>query len=88
MSKERGTVKYLSASEDCGLIHSQNGGDIYFRPSEFMVDAKPLEIGQMLEFEVTQGPRDYKDWKEGHWDDEHCYTLENGHIAHNALKTF
>ncbi|MBI3405831.1 MAG: cold-shock protein [Acidobacteria bacterium] len=56
--KEQGTVKWFNAGKGFGFIQRQAGEDVFVHFSAIMADGyKSLNEGQIVEFEVTQGPK-------------------------------
>lgn len=53
---ERGKVKWFDAKKGFGFIEKQSGGDIFVHISS-LKDAKTLEQGAEVEFEVTEGKK-------------------------------
>ncbi len=53
---ERGKVKWFDAKKGFGFIEKQTGGDIFVHISS-LKDAKSLEPGAEVEFEVTEGKK-------------------------------
>jgi CspA family cold shock protein len=53
-----GTVKWFNSEKGFGFIQQENGPDVFVHYSSIdMSGYKSLEEGQMVEFEVTQGPK-------------------------------
>lgn len=53
---ERGKVKWFDAKKGFGFIEKQSGGDIFVHISS-LKNAKSLEQGAEVEFEVTEGKK-------------------------------
>lgn len=53
---ERGKVKWFDAKKGFGFIEKQSGGDIFVHISS-LTNAKTLEQGAEVEFEVTEGKK-------------------------------
>jgi len=61
LSKEQGVVKWFNASKGYGFIQRQSGEDVFVHFSAIQMDGyKTLNEGQMVEFEVRQGPKGYQ----------------------------
>ena len=61
LSKEQGVVKWFNASKGYGFIQRQSGEDVFVHFSAIQMDGyKTLNEGQMVEFEVKQGPKGYQ----------------------------
>ncbi len=61
MSREQGVVKWFNASKGYGFIQRQSGEDVFVHFSAIQMDGyKTLNEGQMVEFEVKQGPKGYQ----------------------------
>src|SRR5476649_420911 len=59
--REQGTVKWFNASKGYGFIQRQSGEDVFVHFSAIQMDGyKTLNEGQMVEFEVKQGPKGYQ----------------------------
>jgi CspA family cold shock protein len=57
-ARERGTVKWFDASGDYGVIRRQTGEDVSVHFSAIlMAGFKLLSEGQVVEFEVKDGPK-------------------------------
>ena len=53
-----GTVKWFNAEKGFGFISQENGQDVFAHFSEIQADGfKSLDVGQQVEFEVTEGIR-------------------------------
>ena len=52
-----GTVKWFDESEGFGFIQRDDGPDVYVDGSAIVGGLRSLEEGQLVEFEVTRGPR-------------------------------
>jgi CspA family cold shock protein len=58
VSKEQGVVKWFNASKGFGFIQRQSGEDVFVHFSAIQMDGyKSLNEGQLVEFEVRQGPK-------------------------------
>jgi cold shock protein len=56
--KEQGIVKWFNASKGFGFIQRQSGDDVFVHFSAIQSDGyKSLNDGQLVEFEVTRGPK-------------------------------
>ncbi len=56
--REQGTVKWFNASKGFGFIQRQSGEDVFVHFSAIQGDGyKSLNEGQVVEFEVTKGPK-------------------------------
>ena len=53
---ERGKVKWFDAKKGFGFIEKQSGGDIFVHISS-LKNAKSLDQGAEVEFEVTEGKK-------------------------------
>lgn len=55
----RGSVKWFSNQKGYGFITPEKGGkDVFVHHSSIQMDGyKTLDEGQLVEFEVTQGPK-------------------------------
>jgi cold shock protein len=61
LSKEQGVVKWFNASKGYGFIQRQSGEDVFVHFSVIQMEGyKTLNEGQMVEFEVKQGPKGYQ----------------------------
>jgi CspA family cold shock protein len=61
LSKEQGVVKWFNSSKGYGFIQRQSGEDVFVHFSAIQMDGyKTLSEGQMVEFEVKQGPKGYQ----------------------------
>jgi CspA family cold shock protein len=61
LSKEQGVVKWFNASKGYGFIQRQSGEDVFVHFSAIKMDGyTSLNEGQMVEFEVRQGPKGYQ----------------------------
>ena len=55
---QKGTVKWFNNSKGYGFISRNAGADVFVHHSEIQGDGyKSLYEGQMVEFEVKQGPK-------------------------------
>lgn len=53
-----GSVKWFNAEKGFGFIQQENGPDVFVHHTAIEMDGyRVLEEGQMVEFEVTQGPK-------------------------------
>lgn len=58
MSKSQGTVKWFSNAKGYGFIEQPGGADVFVHYSAILEDGyKSLKQGEVVEFEVVQGPR-------------------------------
>ena len=58
MAREQGVVKWFNASKVFGFIQRQSGEDVFVHFSAIEMDGyKSLNEGQLVEFEVRQGPK-------------------------------
>jgi len=56
--REQGTVKWFNASKGFGFIQRQTGDDVFVHFSAIRSEGyKSLNDGQLVEFEVTTGPK-------------------------------
>jgi len=54
----KGTVKWFNNSKGYGFISQESGGDVFVHHSEIQGSGfKTLKEGQLVEFEVRQGPK-------------------------------
>ena len=54
----QGTVKWFNSEKGFGFIQQENGPDVFVHYSAIdMTGYRSLEEGQMVEFDVTQGPK-------------------------------
>ena len=61
MDREQGVVKWFNASQGYGFIQRQSGEDVFVHFSAIQMDGyKALNEGQLVEFEVRQGPKGYQ----------------------------
>jgi cold shock protein len=61
LSREQGVVKWFNASKGYGFVQRQSGEDVFVHFSAIQMDGyKTLNEGQMVEFEVKQGPKGYQ----------------------------
>lgn len=61
MAREQGVVKWFNASKGYGFIQRQSGEDVFVHFSAIQMDGyKSLNEGQLVEFEVRQGPKGYQ----------------------------
>ena len=57
----QGTVKWFNADKGYGFIAVDGGRDVFVHFSAIQMDGyKTLNEGQMVEFEVKQGPKGYQ----------------------------
>jgi CspA family cold shock protein len=58
LAKEQGVVKWFNPSKGYGFIQRQSGEDVFVHFSAIQMDGyKSLTEGQLVEFEVQQGPK-------------------------------
>ncbi len=58
MAREQGVVKWFNASKGFGFIQRQSGEDVFVHFSAITMDGyKSLAEGELVEFEVKQGPK-------------------------------
>jgi CspA family cold shock protein len=56
--REVGTVKWFNGSKGYGFISREGAEDVFVHYSALLVEGfKTLDVGQRVEFEVTQGPK-------------------------------
>jgi cold shock protein len=61
LAREQGVVKWFNASKGFGFIQRQSGEDVFVHFSAIQMDGyKTLNEGQLVEFEVKQGPKGYQ----------------------------
>lgn len=61
MAREQGVVKWFNAAKGYGFIQRQSGGDVFVHFSAIQADGyKTLNEGELVEFEVKQGPKGYQ----------------------------
>jgi cold shock protein len=61
LSREQGVVKWFNAAKGYGFIQRQSGEDVFVHFSAIQMDGyKSLTEGQMVEFEVKQGPKGFQ----------------------------
>jgi CspA family cold shock protein len=61
LARERGAVKWFNASKGYGFIQRQSGEDVFVHFSAIETDGyKSLNEGQLVEFEVKQGPKGFQ----------------------------
>lgn len=54
----KGTVKWFNESKGYGFISPEEGKDVFVHFSEIKMDGfKTLSEGQLVQFEVTEGPK-------------------------------
>ena len=57
----QGTVKWFNGAKGYGFIQRSTGEDVFVHFSAIQMDGyKTLNEGQMVEFEVKQGPKGYQ----------------------------
>jgi CspA family cold shock protein len=58
LAREQDVVKWFNASKGFGFIQRQSGEDVFVHFSAIQMDGyKSLNEGQLVEFEVRQGPK-------------------------------
>ena len=58
LAREQGVVKWFNAAKGYGFIQRQSGEDVFVHFSAIQMDGyKSLNEGQLVEFEVKQGPK-------------------------------
>jgi cold shock protein len=61
LAREQGVVKWFNASKGFGFIQRQSGEDVFVHYSAIQMDGyKSLAEGQLVEFEVKQGPKGFQ----------------------------
>lgn len=56
--KVKGTVKWFNDSKGYGFIEQESGNDVFVHFSAISMDGyKTLKEGQLVEFEVVDGPK-------------------------------
>jgi CspA family cold shock protein len=61
VAREQGVVKWFNASKGFGFIQRQSGEDVFVHFSAIEMDGyKSLNEGQLVEFEVKQGPKGFQ----------------------------
>jgi CspA family cold shock protein len=61
LAREQGVVKWFNASKGFGFIQRQSGEDVFVHFSAIQMDGyKALNEGQLVEFEVRQGPKGFQ----------------------------
>lgn len=61
LAREQGVVKWFNASKGFGFIQRQSGEDVFVHFSAIEMDGyKSLNEGQLVEFEVRQGPKGFQ----------------------------
>jgi cold shock protein len=61
LDREQGVVKWFNASKGYGFIQRQSGEDVFVHFSAIQMDGyKSLNEGQLVEFEVKQGPKGFQ----------------------------
>jgi CspA family cold shock protein len=61
LAREQGVVKWFNASKGFGFIQRQSGEDVFVHFSAIQMDGyKSLNEGQLVEFEVKQGPKGFQ----------------------------
>lgn len=58
LDREQGVVKWFNAAKGYGFIQRQSGEDVFVHFSAIQMEGyKSLNEGQLVEFEVKQGPK-------------------------------
>jgi len=61
LAREQGAVKWFNTSKGYGFIQRQSGEDVFVHFSAIETDGyKSLNEGQLVEFEVKQGPKGFQ----------------------------
>ncbi|HKW88808.1 MAG TPA: cold shock domain-containing protein [Candidatus Acidoferrales bacterium] len=61
MAREQGVVKWFNAAKGYGFIQRQSGEDVFVHFSAIQADGyKTLNEGELVEFEVKQGPKGFQ----------------------------
>ena len=61
MAREQGVMKWFNASKGFGFIQRQSSEDVFVHFSAIQMDGyKALNEGQLVEFEVRQGPKGFQ----------------------------
>jgi cold shock protein len=61
LAREQGVVKWFNAAKGFGFIQRQSGEDVFVHFSAIQMDGyKSLNEGQLVEFEVRQGPKGFQ----------------------------
>jgi cold shock protein len=61
LAREQGVVKWFNAAKGYGFIQRQSGEDVFVHFSAIEMDGyKSLNEGQLVEFEVKQGPKGFQ----------------------------
>jgi CspA family cold shock protein len=61
LAREQGVVKWFNASKGYGFIQRQSGEDVFVHFSAIQMEGyKALNEGQLVEFEVRQGPKGFQ----------------------------
>jgi cold shock protein len=61
LAREQGVVKWFNAAKGYGFIQRQSGEDVFVHFSAIQMDGyKSLNEGQLVEFEVKQGPKGFQ----------------------------
>jgi CspA family cold shock protein len=61
LAREQGVVKWFNASKGYGFVQRQSGEDVFVHFSAIQMDGyKSLNEGQLVEFEVRQGPKGFQ----------------------------
>jgi CspA family cold shock protein len=59
--REKGTVKWFNGAKGYGFIQRSTGEDVFVHFSAIQMDGyKALNEGQLVEFEVRQGPKGFQ----------------------------
>lgn len=61
MAREQGVVKWFNAAKGFGFIQRQSGEDVFVHFSAIDAEGyKSLNEGELVEFEVKQGPKGFQ----------------------------
>jgi CspA family cold shock protein len=61
LAREQGVVKWFNAAKGYGFIQRQSGEDVFVHFSAVQMDGyKSLNEGELVEFEVKQGPKGFQ----------------------------
>jgi CspA family cold shock protein len=61
LAREQGVVKWFNAAKGYGFIQRQSGEDVFVHFSAIQMDGyKSLNEGELVEFEVKQGPKGFQ----------------------------